>query len=186
MSRNILYSDFRNHRPMFYQKVIDPFVAPFIDFFLIKVSLFTGIVLAQVTGILDMFSTPKGYYYTLIGLIIADAVSKSVRVYFIEKGGWDFDLFIRKSLYKCTVYFVICMSFTMFSNQWEGGSNSIQYAAYMGLSVLELFSIALHHKLLGYLIAVFKQIASGKINAEKLKEEAKRFSVKKSSEGSNN
>lgn len=165
---------------MFVEKNIDPFIEPFRDWAFVKFGLFTSGVIAEVTGFIDLFSTDINYAYLLFSLIILDSIGKIIKIYFIDHSqDFSFDLLLRKLIYKTSSYLIVCIAFVMFSNQFEPDVRRLEFGAFFGLSLLELFSVAGHFKLVGYIIAIVKQLGSGKLDFEKLKQEADKYNIKK-------
>ena len=170
---------FRDDRPMFYHKVIEPLLQPFKE-----LAEYTGMKLFLIGAAMvsefslgDMFETPSGYAWALFFLVVGDSLSKSIRIWFIEKEtDWNIDYFIRKFLYKLASYALVVLGGTIWSNQFAD-SNHIIYVVYAGLGALEVISIARHQKVFGYLVAFGKQVAQGKIDFQKLKQLADEYEL---------
>lgn len=159
---------------MFFEQVIRPFIRPFeqaSDYLVGKLAL---LISAFPIGVsYELFETPQVFWETLFYLMILDIIAKHIYIHNNTDVEWSADLLIRKTIFKGSSYIIVCTTATLMSNGWELGTNYLQYIAYLGLCILEVFSIAKHIRFLDYFLALFKELSKGAgMNVENIKDAA--------------
>ena len=162
---------------MFFKQVIEPFVSPFYDIGdYIWAKLAVLIFAASFEFTTGLFETPQAYWETLLYLVVIDLLAKNIYILRYQPKIWNAQIFLKRTIFKGSSYILVCTTFTLMSNQWELGSNYIQYFGYLALCVLEFFSIMKHFKLTAWLIVIWRQVKNKKFDFEELKKEADAYS----------